>query len=88
MTPRVRPAPRQRDLIDSLQSMTVRGGADTLRVRASDPRIRGEIATISVTVDGRVGGDRDRHFYETIAFVLHREELRWVVRRRVQLGVS
>ena len=67
--------------------MTVRGGADTLRVRASEPEIRSDTATISVTVDGRMGG-RDRHFYETVAVVLHREELRWVVRTRTQLGVS
>ena len=87
MTSRVRPGPRQRSLIDSLQPMTVRGGADTLRVRASEPEIRSDTATISVSVDGRMGG-RDRHFYETVAFVLHREELRWVVRTRTQLGVS
>ena len=87
MTSRVRPAPRQRALIDSLQSVAAQGGADTLRVLASEPQIRGDTASICVTVERRSGGLR-RHFYETVAFVLHREESRWVVHSRTQLGIS
>ncbi|HSQ03931.1 MAG TPA: hypothetical protein VLN59_07850 [Burkholderiales bacterium] len=88
MTARVRPAQRHRSVIDSLNSLAMRGGTDTLRVRASDPQIRGETATISVTVDGRVSASSKRHFYETVAFVLRRDGTRWVIRSRTQIGVS
>lgn len=89
MTTSIRPAPRQQLLIESLQSLVTRGGHDTLRVRASEPHIRGRTATISVTVDGRLATGRDRsRFYETVAFVLERDGARWLIRSRTQLGVS
>ena len=89
MTLRIRPASRQRTLVDSTQSLQVRGRTDTLRVRASEPLIRGDTATISVTVDGRLAEARpSKRFYETVQFVLVRGGVRWVIFTRTQLGVS
>jgi hypothetical protein len=88
MTTRARPPARQRLLVDSLVTLQVRGGLDTLHVRASEPQIRGDSATICVTVDSRsVGGGKYRS-YETVAFVLQRDGSRWLIRGRTQLGVS
>ncbi len=88
MTQQVRPAIRQRALADSLQLSVSPGRRDTFHVRASEPRIRGREATISVTVsrDAR-RGRRDR-FYETVAFVLEHTGSRWIVRERTQLGIT
>lgn len=89
MTAQIRPGPRQRMLTDSIQSLQVRGGPDTLRVRASEPVLRGDSATISVTIDGRSPGRRiTRSFYETVRFVLSRDGARWVIRSRTQLGIT
>jgi hypothetical protein len=89
MTASARPSPRQRALVDSVRTSVGRAGRDTLRVRASDPMIRGSTATISVTVDGVLPPGHPRGgFYETVAFTLERRGTTWVIRDRVQLGIS
>jgi hypothetical protein len=88
MTDGVRPARRQRAFNDSLRRDVERIGGDTLRVRASEPMIKGRTATISVTIDGTLGGGRPGRFYETVTFVLDHDGKQWIVRKRNQLGIS
>ena len=84
-TNRARPHVRQELFTDLIQSK-VAGAADTVRIRASDPEIRGNTATITVTVDGTA---RDgRRFYETVEYVFHFDGRRWQLRSGVQLGIS
>jgi len=89
MTGQLRPTSRHRALADSIRKDIVRTSRDTLRVRASEPRISGRVATISVTIDGRlVAGHPRNGFYETVALVLYYDGSRWIVRKRTQLGIS
>jgi hypothetical protein len=88
MTDRGRPARRQRAFNDSLRRDVERVGGDTLRVRASEPMIKGRTATISVTIDGTLAGGRPGAFYETVTFVLDHDGKQWIVRERKQLGIS
>lgn len=86
LTARARPHARQGLLAQLIQSSRVTGAVDTIRIRASDPEIRGRTATISVTVGGTARGGR--RFYETVAYVFEFDGTRWQLRSRVQLGVS
>lgn len=86
MTARARPAARQRHMADALRPQPASGAADTLRIRASDPQIRGRTATVTVTVDGRASGGRP--FYETVAYEFEYDGTRWQLRSRTQLGIS
>jgi len=88
MTDRVRPAGRQRAFNDSLRRDVERVGGDTLRVRASEPMVKGRTATISVTIDGTLAGRRPGAYYETVSFVLEHDGKQWIVRERSQLGIS
>lgn len=88
MTSTARPSNRHRALFDSLRPHVTQSGGYTLRVRASNPVIRGSRATISVTVDGVRPVGRRGGFYETVEFTLERRGATWVIRDRVQLGVS
>lgn len=83
-TARARPSAHQQVLTDSLTGSDPAATADTLTIRASQPLLLGDSATISVTVSRSAG----RRYYETVAFVLERKESRWRVRRGVQLGIS
>jgi len=89
MTGQLRPASRHRALADFIRKDMLRTSRDTLRVRASEPRISGRVATISVTIDGRSAAGHPRNrFHETVAFVLYHDGSRWIVRERTQLGIS
>lgn len=89
MTHDVRPAARQRVLTDSLRALLVPSGRDSLVIRASQPRISGTEASISITVSGRLANGHPRgSFYETVTFTLRRDGQRWRVADRRQLGVS
>lgn len=83
-----RPAQRQQTLADSIKQDATDPRGDTLRIRASVPEVRGQTATIHVTVDGRLAGGHPGAFYETVSLALERIGSRWVVRKRTQLGIS
>lgn len=83
-----RPAKRHQALSDSLRRDATNPRGDTLRIRASVPQLRGQSASVHVTVDGRLPGGHRPAFYETVAIVLERVGSRWIVRERTQLGIS
>jgi hypothetical protein len=86
-TGELRPAARNRALTDSLSTLVVPSGTDSLVIQASVPSISRTDASISMTVSGRSGGSRGV-YYETIALTLRRERQSWRVVGRRQLGIT
>lgn len=88
MTGVSRPAARQRALAEAAREARRDAKGDSLRVRVSNPSFRGDVARISITVDQFSVRARRRGAYETVVFTIARMGDRWVVRERVQLGIS
>jgi hypothetical protein len=88
MTSVVRPAARQRALADSLRVALRWSPAISLRIRASQPILRGSEARIDVTLDELRRGTERAQNYETVAFVFDWLDGKWTVRERVTLGQS
>lgn len=88
-TGNIRAAWRHDALVKSLV-IDQRTSGDTLRVRASDPTIRGDSATISVTIGYlRQHAERRRRAgYQTDEIRLRRTQNGWVVTHRTNLGIT
>jgi hypothetical protein len=89
LTGTARPAARHDALTKAVVVAQPTSG-DTLRVRASDPSVYGESATISVTIGyNRQHVERRRRAgYQTDEFGLRRTANGWVVVHRTNLGIT
>jgi hypothetical protein len=83
-------AARRHDALVKSVVMDQPTSGDTLRVRASDPTISGDSATISVTIGYRRQHPerRRRAGYQTDEIGLRRTQNGWVVTRRTNLGIT
>lgn len=83
-----RPQHRTLLLADSLRAIVSSQRAETtVHLMLSDPVVRGDTATVSVTVDYLRPHGRRRGFYETIEVVLARTANGWHVIGETQLGI-
>lgn len=82
----VRPHTRSRALADSLADS--RRTAPFVVLRLSKPRITGDVANVSVTVDFPDAREPGGWGYETVDYKLERRGATWRVRTRVQLGIT
>lgn len=87
LTKELRTAARTAALADSLARGRPVHGATAI-VRLSRPRLRGDTADVSATVDFPSAHAPGRRGYETVRYRLERGPGGWRVRQRTQLGIS
>jgi hypothetical protein len=78
----------QEMVTNALRESLGNAAGDSVHVRTSKPVIRGDTATVSVTVYRFSPRRPGRSHYETVPFTLVRVNGLWIVRKRVVLGVS